>query len=152
MELQDSKRKRAMREDVIRARAARRIVLPINRQIAAWQADAARLRAMSARGRSQESAILAEVDRLERNVDGHIEELSAVLKASSEQELDAGRLLDTMRALRSLSGCLRQVRETLRITAGGPEGGTVNQGRPHVSPAAQGGGPAAPGPIRPPCG
>lgn len=113
--LQHLVRKRATRDDVIRARAARKIVLPINQQIATWQVDAARLRAMSARPLTHGNDILAEVDRLETSINGHLEHLSAVLDASPPGTIEEGRVLDTVRALRSLGSCLDQIRDTLRV-------------------------------------
>jgi hypothetical protein len=112
MELQQH-RKRAMREDVVRARAARRIVLPINQKITHWQIDAARLRAMSGRPGWPAEAILAEARRLEADVKGHIDELSEMLDTAPALRLEEGRLLDTMRALRSLTGTISEIRQTL---------------------------------------
>lgn len=112
MELQQH-RKRAMREDVVRTRAARRIVLPINQKIAHWQSDAARLRAMSGRPSAPADTILAEAARLEADVKGHLDELTEVLHTAPARRLEEGRVLDTMRALRSLSGTLGEIRQTL---------------------------------------
>jgi hypothetical protein len=112
MELQQH-RKRAMREDVVRAQAARRVVSPINQKITHWQIDAARLRAMSGRPGSPADAILAEAMRLEADVKGHIAELTEMLNTAPARRLEEGRLLDTVRALRSLAGTIGEIRQTL---------------------------------------
>jgi hypothetical protein len=113
MELREH-RKRAMREDVVRTRAARKIVLPINQKITHWQIEAARLKAMSSRPSAPADAILAEAARLEADVKDHMEELAEVLDTAAVRQLEAGRVLDTIRALRSLTGTLDEIRRTLR--------------------------------------
>ena len=129
-ELQVIKRKRAVREDVVRARAARRIVLPINRQITVWQSDAARLRAMSARFDPPANAILTEIDRLEAHVISNVEDLSAVLETTPTTAIEQGRVLDTVKALRSLGSSLHQIRDTLRVA------GPRLDGHPQTLPAS----------------
>jgi hypothetical protein len=144
MELHEH-RKRAMREDVVRTRAARSIVLPINQKIAHWQVEAARLRAMSSRPGPPAETILRQAARLDAEVTGDLEQLRQVLNHSPAKSLEVGRVLDTVRALNSLSLCLNEVRQRL----GQPDGTAERRsggGRPRPIHLADG---ALPGQATP---
>lgn len=119
-----------MREDVVRTRAARSLVLPINRRIAEWQLDAARLRAQSGHlDREKAERLLAAVDRLESEVNDHLEHLAGVLRTTPHGELEEGRVLDTLRALKSLHHSLHGTRS--QLTAGAIAARAAAAEQPH---------------------
>jgi uncharacterized protein YhdP len=105
-------RKRTLRDDVKRSRAARQLLMPINRQIAGWQIEAARLKALSERGLSMPQT-RARAELLEQRVSAEFKDLSGQLQAAPEGVLEVGRVLDTLRALERLV-------DNLEITRQGP--------------------------------
>ena len=105
-------RKRNLRDDVKRARAARQLVSPVNRQIAGWQLEAARLKALSERGIALAQTRMA-AENLERQVSAEFQQLSGQLRASPDGALEVGRVLDTLRALERLVDNLEVTRREL---------------------------------------
>lgn len=111
----DEVRKRSAREDVKRARAARSLVLPINRQIAEWQLTAARFRAMTMRDDAAQS-MMNEITILGERISGHLDHLSNMLESIPRNAIDEGRVIDTIRALKSLDHSLSVTRDAIQAS------------------------------------
>ncbi|HVW91188.1 MAG TPA: hypothetical protein VHB74_01135 [Devosia sp.] len=109
--LDESKRQRAMRQEVRIARQAMSIAAPINERIDSWQRSAARLVALGRRSRTygaaddklrqETEALLADVTREQLELHRRVEDLPAIVATNS-------RLLDTQRALASLAAELER--------------------------------------------
>lgn len=109
--LDESKRQRAMRQEVRIARQAMSIAEPINERIDSWQRNAARLIALGRRARTygvaddklrqETESLLGEVTGEQLELQRRMEELPAAVATNS-------RLLDTQRALASIAAELER--------------------------------------------
>ena len=110
-------RKRAMRDEVRVTRQALRLVLPINRQIGAWQAQAVRLTAIATRsvasGRYNPS-IAEEIETLALSVAHQKDLLEAEIASLPDEVARSGRLLDTARALSTTMASIEKAQSVLR--------------------------------------
>jgi hypothetical protein len=99
------RRQRAERQDVQQAREAQKLVLPINRQISIWQAQAARLTGFGTKLKTTggyEPHLLAEAEQLERDIARQREGLHDQAQNLPPEIANHSRLLDTIRALDSV--------------------------------------------------
>lgn len=99
------KPRRAERVDIRYAREALKFVLPIHRQIGAWQSQAARLAAFGAKLQSVgrfEPHLSAEAEALAQAVDAQRKRLAAQMQALPPEITSHGRFVDTLRALDSV--------------------------------------------------
>ncbi|MGV3650588.1 MAG: hypothetical protein ACO1OK_04135 [Devosia sp.] len=128
-------RKRAMRDEVRVTRQALRLVLPINRQIGAWQAAAVRLTAIATRtvasGRYN-PGLEEEIETLARSVAYQKAVLEAEVAGLPDDVARSGRLLDTARALSTTMSSIEKARAVVRqarpSSAGIPSGGASKAG------------------------
>jgi hypothetical protein len=100
------KPRRAERMDIRRAREALKLVLPIHRQIGAWQSQAARLVAFGTKLRSagrSEPRLTAEAEALSRAIEAQRRRLQEQMSALPPEIATHGRFIDTVRALDSVS-------------------------------------------------
>ncbi|SFZ85809.1 hypothetical protein SAMN02983003_2981 [Devosia enhydra] len=137
-------RKRAMRDEVRVTRQALRLVLPINRQIGAWQAAAVRLTAIASRTAASgryNPGIEEEIETLAQNVAHQQSLLAAEMASLPEDVAGSGRLLDTARALNTTMVSIEKARAVLRQarpSAGAIPARPLSSGpmpRPHASPS-----------------
>jgi hypothetical protein len=99
------KPRRAERMDIRRAREALKFVLPIHRQIGAWQSQAARLAAFGAKLQSAgrfEPRLSAEAEALAEAVEAQRQRLAEQMRALPPEIATHGRFVDTVRALDSV--------------------------------------------------
>lgn len=105
--LDESKRQRAMRNEVRISRQAMDLVQPINERIDSWQRSAARLVALGRRARIhgvRDESLRAETERLLEAVAAEMGRLRDQMRELPEAVATNGRLLDTQRALVSVAG------------------------------------------------
>jgi hypothetical protein len=106
MTIARQKPRRAERIDIRRAREALKLVLPIHRQIGAWQSQAARLAAFGAKLQSVgrfEPHLSAEAEALARAVEAQRRRLAEQMSGLPPEIATHGRFVDTVRALDSVS-------------------------------------------------
>jgi hypothetical protein len=100
------KPRRAERVDVHHAREALKLVLPIHRQIGAWQSQTARLVAFATKLHSAgrfEPRLSAEAEALSRAIEAQRRRLQDQMRALPPEIATHGRFVDTVRALDSVS-------------------------------------------------
>jgi len=105
--LDESKRQRAMRNEVRISRQAMSFVRPINERIDSWQRSAARLVALGRRARihgARDDSLRVETERLYEAVAAEMGRLRDQMRELPEAVATNGRLLDTQRALASIAG------------------------------------------------
>lgn len=117
------RRQRAERVDVQRTREAQKLVLPVNRQIGVWQAQAARLVAFGSKLRTTggfEPRLKAEAEDLAHAIERQRQALLDEASALPPEIANHSRLLDTVRALDSVHQSATKAVELLS-----PGGGTT---------------------------
>jgi hypothetical protein len=115
--LDESQRRRAMRRDMKIARQAQKVVMPINRQIAAWQTNTVRLIAFAEKLRmtgGTNPAIISEAEELWRTVNAHLDDLAEKSRELPPEVVSCSWMQDTNRALRSVLANLSRVRSLMQ--------------------------------------
>jgi len=117
------RRQRAERLDVQQAREAQKLVLPVNRQIGVWQAQAARLMAFGRKLRTTggfEPRLKAEAEDLAQAIDRQRQLLLDEAAGLPPEIANHSRLLDTIRALDSVQQSAAKAVELLSPGSAAP--------------------------------
>ena len=111
-----SVRRRAMREDVRRSRAALDIVRPLHRELSTWQLEIARLISGAQRHSQRnepDTSLRRRAAELERSILGASHALTRALEEAPDEVRQHGRVVDVRRAMESALRTLSQAQQLL---------------------------------------